>query len=453
MNAKTPICDFVNRYAESGAVRLHMPGHKGRKLLGCEEYDITEIDGADELFAPEGIIKQSEANASLIFGCPTFYSACGSTLSIQAMMYLLSSYACSKGEEPLILAARNAHRAFINSAMLLRTDIEWIYPDSGDDSYISCIISPDGIRRAIENCSGKPTAVYITSPDYLGNIAPIKEIAEVCREKGVLLAVDCAHGAYLKFMPQDMHPCSLGADICCTSAHKTLPVLTGGAYLHIGKHAPAFFAEGVKSAMALFSTSSPSYLILQSLDMMNAQSEIYKKKLSEFMPRAERLRSGLEKCGYTLAGDEKIKITLKPKEYGYSGVEIAGIIMKNGIYPEFYDNDFVVLMLSAYNTDEELDRAADVLCKVERRKAITDKAPCAVRAKKTLEPYQVLMNQSETLPIELCEGRICALSVISCPPAVPIAVCGELIDREVIKALKYYGMQTCTVVKESTGNG
>lgn len=445
--AKTPICDFVKRYRDINAVRLHMPGHKGKNALGCEEIDITEIDGADELFAPEGIIKQSEVEASLIFGCPTYYSASGSTSAIQAMLYLIASYGAAKGEKPLILAARNAHRAFVNAAMLLKIDTEWLYPDNAE-SYHSCKFGADSLAAAIDNSRRKITAVYITSPDYLGNIADVEAIAHVCRDRGVLLAVDCAHGAYLKFMPNDMHPITLGADICCTSAHKTLPVLTGGAYLHLNGDLPQFFTRNVKQATALFASSSPSYLILQSLDMMNARAGRFAEDLKAFVPKADNFRKKLENNGYVLAGDEKIKVTLMPKGYGYYGNEIADILMKNRIYPEFYDRDYVVLMLSPYNTDTQLNYTAEVLLGIERRCAINEAVLSVVSAKKAFEPYEILLKESEELPIGDCINRVCALSAVSCPPAIPIAVCGEVIDEKIIDTFKYYGIDKCAVIKD-----
>ena len=142
----TPICDFVRKYSSSDPVRLHMPGHKGQPLLGFEPLDITEIDGADELFAADGIIAESEANASEIFGSRTFYSAGGSTLCIQAMLHLLALN--SSAGAPFIIAGRNAHKAFVNAAALLGIGIRWIFPPSGG-SYHRCAVTPEAVKAAL----------------------------------------------------------------------------------------------------------------------------------------------------------------------------------------------------------------------------------------------------------------------------------------------------------------
>ncbi|MBQ7283693.1 MAG: aminotransferase class V-fold PLP-dependent enzyme, partial [Oscillospiraceae bacterium] len=214
----TPICDFVQQYARNNALRMHMPGHKGVNLLGFEKLDITEFDGADNLYEPNGIIAQSEANATAIFGCDTFYSTEGSSQCIRAMLYLVCMDAKAKGEKPLVAAGRNAHKTFLNAAALLDFDIVWLCGEK-QNSYLSCNITAEYLEQFLNQT--KPTAVYITSPDYLGNVADIKAIAEVCHKYGALLVVDNAHGAYLKFLPQSLHPIDLGADLCCDSAHKT----------------------------------------------------------------------------------------------------------------------------------------------------------------------------------------------------------------------------------------
>ena len=260
----TPICDFVRRYVGGGAVRMHMPGHKGCGPLGCEALDITEIDGADDLFHPEGIIAQSEENAGAIFGAHTLYATGGSTLCIQTMVQLLAVYARSRGQRPLLLAGRNAHKAFVNAAALLDVPVRWLCPAEGE-AYYSGAVTPEQLERELA-CSREPvTAVYLTCPDYLGELPDVAALAAVCRRAGVLLAVDNAHGAYLKFLSPSRHPMDLGADLCCDSAHKTLPVVTGGAYLHIAHQAPELLHRQAKASMGLWGSSSPSYLILQSL--------------------------------------------------------------------------------------------------------------------------------------------------------------------------------------------
>ena len=442
----TPICDFVRRYRNSDAVRLHMPGHKGKPLLGFEPWDITEIDGADELFTADGIIAESEAQAGTLFGAHTVYSTGGSTLCIQTMLHLTALYAASKGKRPHILAARNAHKAFVNAAILLDIDVRWLYPET-DSGYVSCPVTAQQVTQALAE-QPSITAVYLTSPDYLGNMQDIQGIAEVCHRANVLLLVDNAHGAYLKFLPQPRHPMDLGADMCCDSAHKTLGVITGGAYLHISRTAPALLARQAKASMALFGSSSPSYLILQSLDAANDRMEAFSRQLAEFLPVVDGLKARLAAHGYGLAGEEPLKLTLCPKSFGYTGTEIAGILERHGMYPEFYDPDHVVLMLTPYNDTDELNRLEMVLCGLPRKAPVTAVPPSAPRPVPVRTPRQAILSESETLPIAQCLNRVSAAAAISCPPAIPLAVCGERIDRQVLDCFWYYGITHCVVVKE-----
>ena len=305
----TPICDFVEGYARSGRVRLHMPGHKGKPLLGMEPWDITEIPGADSLYEAEGIIRRSQENASVLFGCPTYYSAEGSSQCIRAMVFLAAQYAGSRGRRPLILAARNAHKTFLTAVAVLNVPVRWLYPEQGG-AYLSCPVTPEDLERELTK-GELPIAVYLTSPDYLGNQADISALAAVCRKHDVLLLVDNAHGAYLRFLPESAHPMDLGADLCCDSAHKTLPVVTGGAYLHISPQAPKEMGENALRALALFGSTSPSYLILQSLDRANAYLDgDYRQRLAAFLPRVEKLKEKLRGLGYELVGTEPLTITL-----------------------------------------------------------------------------------------------------------------------------------------------
>ena len=188
----TPICDFVRRYAESNALRLHMPGLKGAAFLGMERLDITEFDGADSLYEANGIIRKSEENASLLFGSKTFYSTEGCSQCIRARLYLTVLYARQMGKKPLIAAARNVHKTFLSAVALLDLDVMWLYPES-QASYLSCALDPAALEQML--LAEKPVALYLTSPDYLGNVAQVEAVAEICHRHGVLLLVDNAHGA------------------------------------------------------------------------------------------------------------------------------------------------------------------------------------------------------------------------------------------------------------------
>lgn len=441
---KTPIVSFLKSYQEKSPVRMHMPGHKGAGILGFEGMDLTEIYGADELFAAEGIIKESEQNASTLFGCPTYYSTQGSTLCIQTMCTILCQDAKSKGKKPKILAGRNAHRSFIHAAALLDFDIEWLY---GNSDYLSCKINAEDLeKKIVEN---NPTAVYLTNPDYLGNLLDIKALASICKKYNVLLAIDNAHGAYLRFLKDSLHPIDLGADLCCDSAHKTLPVLTGGAYLHLSDSLNQVWKNDVKHFMEYFSSTSPSYLIMASLDAANEVLDItFRNSLFECIQRVDILKNALIQHGYTILSGEPMKITISTKEFGYTGNEIANLLMECDIYPEFHDSDYIVLMPSPYNTKDDLKRLETCLCKIERKSVVFNSFPKLERARKVMNVRQALFAPSMTLNISKSLGQVCSSVSVSCPPAILPVIPGEVISESFVEVMKYYGIETVRVVKE-----
>lgn len=441
---KTPIVSFLKSYQEKSPVRMHMPGHKGAGILGFEGMDLTEIYGADELFAAEGIIKESEQNASSLFGCPTYYSTQGSTLCIQTMCTILCQDAKSKGKKPKILAGRNAHRSFIHAAALLDFDIAWLY---GNSDYLSCKIHAEDLEKAI--IESLPTAVYLTNPDYLGNLLDIQSLASVCKKHNVLLAIDNAHGAYLRFLEPSLHPIDLGADLCCDSAHKTLPVLTGGAYLHLSESLNQVWKNNVKHFMEYFSSTSPSYLIMASLDAANEVLDTtFRNSLSECIQRVDGLKNTLTQHGYTILFGEPMKITISTKEFGYTGNEIANLLMECDIYPEFYDSDYIVLMPSPYNTKDDLKRLETCLCGIDRKPILINKPPKLEQSKKAMNVRQALFSSSITLDVSKSLGQVCSSVTVSCPPAILPVIPGEVISESSIEVMKYYGIETVRVVKE-----
>lgn len=445
----TPIFDFVKQYAKSNSVRLHMPGHKGKGEIGTERFDITEISGADVLYGAKGIIKKSEDNASSLFGTQkTLYSAEGSSLAIRAMVYLIKSHAFKEGKKPLIFAGRNPHKTFVTACAITDTEVEWLLPQE-TETVISCNITEDHLDFRLSAAKEKPTAIYVTSPDYLGNMLQIGKLSRICKKHGVLLAVDNAHGAYLNFLPENLHPIALGADICCDSAHKTLPVLTGGAYLHISKNAPAWFSNSAESAMALFASTSPSYLILSSLDRANLYlSDGYKTRLEKFAVAVNALKDNIKKMGFTLVGDEPLKLTVSVKPFGYTGYEISEILKKQNIICEFADPDYIVFMFTPETGEEGLLRLQTAFSEIKKKTAITALPPKPTAKIKKIAPSRAIYMETKEIPVEQSIGKICADLSVNCPPAIPIVICGEVIDRNAVENFKYYGISKIKVIDE-----
>ena len=436
----TPVADFVQRYAKAGTARLHMPGHKGRCFLGCEPWDITEIHGADALYEAEGILAESEQNAAALFGSQrTCYSTEGSSQCIRAMLYL----AVAASGSHTVVAARNVHRAFVSAAALLDLEIRWLWPEESR-SLCGCPISPAQLEETLHSLPEPPAAVYLTSPDYLGGMAEIPALAQVCHQHGTLLLVDNAHGAYLRFLQPSLHPLDLGADLCCDSAHKTLPVLTGGAYLHLSPTAPAQLGPLAKSALGLFGSTSPSYLTLASLDLCNRYlAEGYPQRLAEAVERLAELRERLTAAGWRVEPSDPLRVTVAAPR-GVTGHELAGQLRRQGVECEYADRDFLVLMATPENTPEELAQAATALgqCPGE---ANPPQLPLA-RGERACSIRQAAFAPRETVDAAHSLGRVCGLPTVGCPPAIPIAVSGERITPEALALFAYYGIEQVEVL-------
>lgn len=425
-----------------------MPGHKGVERLGCESLDITEIEGADVLYSPNGIILESENNATRLFGSAhTFYSTEGSTLCIKAMLGIAVA---NGGDKPQILAARNSHKAFIYAAALLDLDVKWIYPDKFSH-LCECIVTPEKLDNTLASLDRKPSAVYVTSPDYLGNILDIKGLSDVCHAHGIPLLVDNAHGAYLNFLPESRHPISLGADMCCDSAHKTLPVLTGGAYLHISKCADKSFCDIAREKLSLFASTSPSYLILQSLDMCNLYlCDRYREKLALLCERLSEMCERLATDGYFISAREPAKILVDASKSGFSGNCLAEYLRAQGIEIEFSDSECVVMMFTPDNSEGDIDRVEKALLSFDilsAEKTYKSAPDVCVIPQRVMSIREAIFSPSETVCIENSVGRICAAPTVSCPPAIPIVVSGEVISYEHLRLFEHYGIEKICVIK------
>lgn len=442
----TPIVDFVKHYTESGTTRFHMPGHKGQSFLGLECFDITEIHGADSLYEADSIIAESEANATELFGSAcTLFSTEGSSQCIRAMLYL-AMLLRKKGKRPVVVAARNVHKAFIYAATLLDFDVVWLWPEKQAESICSCYVSAETIGNVLKEHEDSVVAVYVTSPDYLGGQDDIRAIADVCHRYGTILAVDNAHGAYLHFLEPSQHPLDLGADICCDSAHKTLPVLTGGAYLHISKNAPEVMKKQAKYAMGLFGSTSPSYLIMQSLDLCNQYlAEEYRCRLKETIEMINGFCNEAASHGWKIRKSDPLKITIEIPE-GISSQELTERLRDKKIECEYADPDFLVFMVTPENKKEDLEKLKAALGVCENLYSKKDALPLA-KTEQTMTIREAMFSEPETIPAKDALGRICRVPTVSCPPAIPIAVPGEVIDETMLELFQYYSIETIDVVK------
>jgi len=449
---KTPIYDFVQNYKEQDNSRLHMPGHKGHVFLGCEAMDITEIHGADSLYEASGIIAESEEIATSLFETGhTYYSTEGSSQCIKAMLYLTlqQSKAQMDGTRPLLLTARNVHKSFVHACALLDLDVTWMYPDEdASHSICSCVISPAQLERAILAMPQKAIAIYVTSPDYLGIQMDIAGLSCVCHKFNLPLLVDNAHGAYLKFLPVSQHPMDLGAMMCCDSGHKTLPVLTGGAYLHISKEAPCAYSDNARSALSLFGSTSPSYLILQSLDLCNRYlADHYSRRLSNCIERIALLREILTTNGCILAESEPLKVVIDSYAMGLLGFEISNLLRENQIECEYADTDYVVLMFTPENSENDYIRVTDICRTLSQQDPDNSQLSIkSLQVESIMSIRQAVFAKHEQIPVELAEGRICSAPTVSCPPAIPISISGEMITKQTIETFRRYGISFVDVV-------
>lgn len=454
---ETPVYDFVRRYLERGVSRFHMPGHKGAGPLGVEVLDITEVSGADSLYEADGILQESEKNASLLFGSgATFYSTEGSSHVIRAMLFLALGrwrQTAALGTRPVVVAARNAHRAFLTAAALLDLDIVWLWGDAPHGRRLcACPVTAGELSAALSALSAPPAAVYVTSPDYLGGMLEIGALADTAHAYGTLLLVDNAHGAYLHYLPEPAHPMDLGADFCCDSAHKTLPVLTGGAYLHIGRGAYAHISCGaeknVRRALALFGSTSPSYLILQSLDLANAYlAQGYGEKLLACVKDLKALRGKLGALSWHTAGAEPLKLTLETAKCGYFGGELAGLLRAAGVECEYADPDALVFMVTPENTREDFERLYSAMEGIPIKPAILRTPPEFSPPRRVLGVREAVFAPQERIPAHAAAGRVMGAAAVHCPPAVPVVVSGEEIGEDALAVFAYYGIAEVDVIK------
>ncbi len=446
MEWNTPLFDALQRHRSLGRASFHTPGHKAHPdALPADllRLDFTELPDTDSLFEASGPILQAETHAAAVLGTArTLFSAGGCTLCIQAMLRLVSM-----GGKRTIIAARVLHRSAVNAMALLDLEPVWLLPKQDAGPGLPGRVRPEDVKDALA-AHPDAAAVYLTSPDYFGVLSPIGEIAALCRKAEVPLIVDNAHGAHLWYTSQP-HPLTLGAAMTADSPHKTLPALTGGAWLHL---ADDRYAADAKGAMALFGSTSPSYPVMASLDRCAAWLEHHgAAAYAALENRVAALRETALSLGYTLplGGTDPTRLSLGAGRLAISGTILAETFRQWGVEPEYWDDENVVLIPTPFNTQAEFARLENAMrqgAKMERQPADA-RPPLPALPKAALSPRQAMFAPWETVPLEQAVGRIAAEAACPCPPGVPVVMPGEVITEEITAFLRRYRFFSAKVVK------
>ena len=416
--------DILRQYTDS-SVPYHMPGHKRNPsfdyISAVSGIDYTEIDGLDNLHAPEGIIRDAEEHAARVFGADrSFFLVNGTTGGILAAVYALA-----KSGKPVIMA-RNCHKSVYNAVTVCRSESVYIMPRTHPMGF-AADITPSEAEDAILTCPDAACMV-ITSPTYDGVVSDVRGIAEVCHRYGIALIVDAAHGSHLGFLdPAVASPVACGADVTVMSLHKTMPSLTQTSILHVCGE--LVNSDDIAAALGIFETSSPSYLFLASIDgCVHAMEDP-----ALFDGWRKLIREARENAAFDIPDGvfafDSSKLILKRR--GYTGAELAAILRENGIEPEMTAEDYVLLMTGAGDTAEMTRRLTDVCGSIAERDSGNSRTAVHLPVpEKVLAPWMASGMPWENAAPADAAGRICAESVMAYPPGIPLLVPGERITAE-----------------------
>lgn len=437
----SPIYDAINKYQNKNMKKFHMPGHKGvseamKPLEHILKYDVTEIPDTGSLFDNIGPTKEAQDMATQLFETEgTFMSAGGCTLCIQTMLRLV----CPNGGK--VLMSRVIHRSAINAMSLLNITPVWIYPDNSAGEHFSGRITADSVRDAIKE-NPDVNAVYITSPDYFGVISDIKSISQAAGDIPVI--VDSAHGAHLGFLDGFLSPVKSGAAMSAESAHKTLPVLTGGAWLNIGDKR---FIGNVSEAMSLFGSTSPSYPIMLSLDLCRDWLENDGKVLlNKTAERIKKIKELILELGFKIPEGlcDPMRIAFVVENCDNVGAQLR----QNFIEPEYAEGSTVIIIPTPFNTEEDFVTLENALKNIKLSGRTKSASTEIFAGKRKLTPTQALLSKNELVKTENATGKISAETLCPCPPAIPLVMAGEEVDGATVKRLKENGFSHLRIVKE-----
>ena len=437
----TPLYDAMTAHLAARRVSFHTPGHKGQAALleplTALPLDLTELPDIGSLYDGGDAVEAAEREAAKTFGTQyTFFSGGGCTLAIQTMLAL----AAKRGGR--VLMARNAHRSAVHAAVLLDLSVTWCL--SPDPKTVEAQLEADPSLRT----------VYITSPDYYGRLADVRALADVCHARGAVLLVDNAHGTHLDAF--GCHPVTLGADASADSAHKTLPVLTGGAYLQIAKDGAfaSLSRAEIKATMALFGSTSPSFPVLASLDLAQAWWRTDgRAAFKTLFHRSRPLFEAAENGGLAPAFErtDPVRLTLDLKKG--DAACFAELLRTLGQEPEYVDSRYVVLLLSPFHTNEQLsalqramEEAAALPLPPSRPSPFSAGMPEGL-PRRAMALRAATLAAQETVIVSEAVGRISAGTVCPCPPGVAVITAGEVFEQPLVTQLAEAGIAQVCVVK------
>lgn len=458
--SRLPLVDEIIKYVDKKNISFCMPGHKGGLgFLSTEEgkklykrfieADVTEVEGADNLHHPEGVIKEAQKLLSEFYGSKkSYFLVNGSTSGNLAMIF--SSF--NEGDK--VIVERNCHRSIFNGILMRKLKPVYIMnkihdqynaPLSIDEEQFSCILE--------ENKDAK--GIIITYPNYYGVCMNLKHIIDACKKYDMKVLVDSAHGAHFgvnENLPESA--LRLGADMVVMSAHKTLPSLTQTAYLHVANDT---YIERTDFYVSAFLSTSPSYMFMCSMDYARFYLEEYgREAYKKLLERAENYRNKINKLPHfhVLGRDTSKFYDIDLSRYviniegGYSGHKLKEYLNALGMEAEMSDESNVVLIFSPFNNEEDFKRLYEALrdCLVENLKNNTAKIIKSRIPAKALEPFEVMDRKKKKIDISYSEGCICAQSIVPYPPGIPAVMIGEVIDKESLKVIKYYLQNNITVL-------
>lgn len=431
----------LKQYANSDVYPFHMPGHKRQDINGDGSLpyalDLTEIPDFDNLHDPDGNIKAIEEQAAELYGVDhALISVNGATGGLLAAVKSMTK------RRDRILMARNCHRSVYHAAQLSGLVPDYCYPDSLTVSIYGSV-KPDMIEKQLQATAGV-VLVIITSPTYEGVCSDIESIARVCHRHGAMLLVDEAHGAHFPFHNRFPRSAVLqGADAAVVSLHKTLPALTQTALLLTNNSS---LAQKLRGNMAIFETSSPSYILMSSVEQCLCYVKAHPQAFEAYVQRLDLFYNRIKTLSHLAVlppndGRDFGKIVILTTDTNLTGHKLAAILRDTyHLETEMASTDYVIAMTSVCDTDEGFERLINALISID--KACEPQMNPSFSLPNQAPPRALLPHEAENNSGKLCSwtdaaGKVSLEYISAYPPGIPLLVPGEIISGELISYITY----------------